>query len=130
MTSPFRTLLQGAFELIAAQCPLAVASMLSGIGRRLAAASAIRSHRSMYDPSGRAAVATPVPATSSMRNGAAGGGAARRGEVVTVVLVPAGPLTVYRYATPQHPLFVTHRNVQKAIQSRSIGPGCIRHTYP
>lgn len=81
--------LQGAFELIAAQCPLAVAGMLSGIGRRLAAASAMRSRRSMYDPSGRAAVATPVPA-GGLRNGATGGGASRRGEVVTVALVSAG----------------------------------------
>lgn len=72
-----------------AQCPMAVAGMLSGMGRRLAAASAIRSYGSKYDPTGRAAVATPVPATSKL-NGAAGGGTAKRGEVVTICLVPAG----------------------------------------
>lgn len=81
--------LQGAFELIVAQCPMAVAGMLSGMGRRLAAASAIRSYGSKYDPTGRAAVATPVPAVSK-QNGAAGGGSAKRGEVVTICLVPAG----------------------------------------
>ena len=83
-------LLQGAFELIVTQCPLAVAGLLSGMGRRLAAASAIRNHRSRYDPTGRAAVATPVPAASSKGNGATGGGTAKRGEVVTIALVPAG----------------------------------------
>lgn len=83
--------LQGAFELIVAQCPMAVAGMLSGMGRRLAAASAIRNYGSKYDPTGRAAVATPVPATSKL-NGAAGGGTAKRGEVVTICLVPAGGL--------------------------------------
>jgi len=82
--------LQGAFELIVAQCPMAVAGMLSGMGRRLAAASAIRNYGSKYDPTGRAAVATPVPAASSKQNGAAGGGTAKRGEVVTICLVPAG----------------------------------------
>lgn len=81
---------QGAFELIVMQCPLAVAGLLSGMGRRLAAASAIRNHRSKYDPTGRAAVATPVPAASSKSNGAAGGGTSKRGEVVTIALVPAG----------------------------------------
>ena len=82
--------MQGAFELIVMQCPLAVAGLLSGMGRRLAAASAIRNHRSHYDPTGRAAVATPVPAASSKGNGATGGGTAKRGEVVTIALVPAG----------------------------------------
>lgn len=82
--------LQGAFELIVMQCPMAVAGLLSGMGRRLAAASAIRNHRSKYDPTGRAAVATPVPVASSKSNGAAGGGTSKRGEVVTIALIPAG----------------------------------------
>ena len=36
--------MQGAFEVIVTQFPMAAAGMMSGMGRRLAAASAVRSH--------------------------------------------------------------------------------------
>ena len=42
--------MQAAFELISAKCPHAVVGMLSGMSRRLAAATSIRSH--VYDPTG------------------------------------------------------------------------------
>jgi len=63
---------QSAFELLTVQHPRATAHMMEGMARRLAAASTARLHRAAADPSGR------------------GAGGARRGEIVTIALVPAG----------------------------------------
>jgi len=85
---------QSAFELLTVQHPRATAHMMEGMARRLAAASTARLHRAAADPSGRAAVSAPTGRSAEAPGaggGAAGGaGGARRGEIVTIALVPAG----------------------------------------
>ena len=82
---------QDAFELLARQSPRATARLIEGVARRVAAATAARTRPLAYDPSGRAAMASAVPwRTGGAEASGESNRDSRRGEIVTIALVPAG----------------------------------------
>ncbi|CAL8463928.1 g3463 [Coccomyxa elongata] len=87
--SEFVRMSKGAFELLAQQNPRATSRMLEGMARRIAAASSARGRRSAFTASTRPTANTAAVAQASQANPGCEQ-SARRGEIVTIALVPAG----------------------------------------
>lgn len=86
---------KGSFEVLAQQAPTAVAQILDGMARRLAAAATARS-TAQFDQAGKL-VAESAPARMRPPHVAVTGSSKRsngmrRGDIVTIALVPAGVL--------------------------------------